>query len=90
MVFIPGLHKEYIEHELDASDRQNFDILIAREHEPGYSDEVVVDLEPDAGVFFHSQLLYRTDPNTTEGPGAYSRCTARAVSTQFKANSLGR
>ncbi len=67
MVFIPGSHKEYIEHEFDASERQNFGILFAKDHEPGHPEEVAVNLEPGAGVFFHSQLLHRTGPNATEG-----------------------
>lgn len=67
MVFIPGSHKDSIDHEYDSSDRQNFGIFHARGYDAGHPDEVTVDLEPGAGVFFHSQLLHRTGPNRTEG-----------------------
>lgn len=67
MIFIPGSHKQAVEHDYDASPRQNFGILFAKGYEPGDPNEVVVDLEPGDGVFFHSQLLHRTGPNVTEG-----------------------
>lgn len=67
MVFIPGSHKQSIEHEYDANPRQNFGILYAKGYDIGHPDEVVVELEPGDGVFFHSQLLHRTGPNVTEG-----------------------
>ena len=67
MVFIPASHKEMVPHTYDASDRQNFGIFYAEGHEAGHPDEVVVELDPGAGVFFHSQLLHRTGPNITNG-----------------------
>ncbi|MEX2016262.1 MAG: phytanoyl-CoA dioxygenase family protein [Candidatus Hydrogenedentales bacterium] len=67
MLFIPGSHKEDIPHEYDSSENQNFGILYAKGYEPGHPDEVAIELEPGAGVFFHSRLLHRTGPNVTEG-----------------------
>jgi phytanoyl-CoA hydroxylase len=67
MIFIPGSHREYVEHVYDTSDRQNFGILYAQGYEPGHPDEVACVLEPGDGVFFHSQLLHRTGPNVTDG-----------------------
>jgi len=67
MIFVPGSHKEFIEHEVDAGPKQNFGILYAKGVPVPHPDEVVVELEPGDGVFFHSQLLHRTGPNVTEG-----------------------
>ncbi len=67
MVFIPGSHRDDVPHEHDARERQNFGIFQAKGYEAGHPDEVVVELDPGAGVFFHSRLLHRTGPNITEG-----------------------
>lgn len=67
MIFIPGSHKEFIEHEYDAGERQNFGILHAQGYPAGHADEVACVMEPGDAVFFHSQLLHRTGPNVTDG-----------------------
>ncbi len=66
MVFIPGSHRQQVEHEYDSSPTQNFGIMYAKGYSIPYPGEVAVDLGPGDGVFFHSLLLHRTGPNVTE------------------------
>lgn len=65
MIFIPGSHKELVDHEFDTSEMQNFGILYAKGYEAGHPDEVPIEMEPGDCVYFHSQLLHRTGPNVT-------------------------
>ena len=66
MVFIPGSHKEQVEHEYDSSPTQNFGIVYAKGYSIPYPGEIAVELGPGDGVFFHSLLLHRTGPNVTD------------------------
>ena len=67
MMFIPGSHKDFIDHEFDDGEKQNFGILYAKGYDAGHPDEQACIMEPGDGVFFHSQLLHRTGPNVTDG-----------------------
>lgn len=66
MRFLPGSHKAPVVHEYDASPRQNFGIVYAKDYPIPHPDEVTVELAPGDGVFFHSLLLHRTGPNITD------------------------
>jgi len=66
MRFLPGSHRAPVVHEYDADPRQNFGIVYAKDYPIPHPDEVTVELGPGDGVFFHSLLLHRTGPNTTD------------------------
>lgn len=67
LVVIPGSHRSVLDHEWDKDETQNYGILEAKGYAAGHPDEVAVEVEPGAGVFFHSRLLYRTGSNRTAG-----------------------
>lgn len=60
---IPGSHKlDVLPHQSPPGDMVNYGVFGVEgyDHSP---DEVVLDLPPGTGVFFHSHLLHRTGPN---------------------------
>jgi phytanoyl-CoA hydroxylase len=62
---IPGSHKG----ELHKHEKPEGDVNLGIFGVPGYDDhpnEVVVELEPGDGIFFHSRLLHKTGGNRTE------------------------
>lgn len=65
---IPRSHRmERVDHELLTGEQVNFGLFSAMGYAPGHPDEVPVELEPGDALFFHSRLLHRSGPNTTDG-----------------------
>jgi len=67
LTVIPGSHKlGRLSHELLTGELVNFGLLEAEGYSEGHPDEVAVALDPGDGIIFHSRLLHRTGPNTTD------------------------
>lgn len=68
LAVIPGSHRlDLLEHRTPEGDTVNFGVFGAKGYEQPHPDEIVLDLQPGDGVFFHSRLLHRTGPNLTPG-----------------------
>jgi len=90
---IPGSHKDEIQkHEIPKEEDVNFGIF-GVEGADGDKAEVVAELEPGDGIFFHSRLLHKTDGNSTDGhrriitvhmAAAGCKWTAPKPNTHFK------
>lgn len=66
MRVIPGSHKEDIKPHKKPEGETNAGIFGVEGYDDS-PDEVVVELEPGDGLFFHSRLLHKTGPNVTDG-----------------------
>ena len=66
LIVIPGSHKHaLIDHDTPSGDLVNFGVFGAIGYEGPQSNEVALKLEPGDGALFHSRLLHRTGPNTS-------------------------
>lgn len=64
---LPGSHTlEVLPHGLPEGDLVNYGIFGAEGYMEPRADELVLELNPGDGVFFHSHLLHRTGPNTSD------------------------
>lgn len=63
---IPGSHRlDVLPHMPPEGEHNNFGVFGVQGYD-GHADEVVLDLEPGTGVFFHSHLLHRTGANLSQ------------------------